>query len=125
MNIQQALDIADRMYPNLMDKDLKLHFLTAIEQLIHQEIVMKHEHTEDQETLPVYTVDSDPGTDLIIPDPYSEVYYYWIMYKIAEQNLEFDKVNAFNTEFENKYDTMSDWYTRTHMPLQAVPHIMI
>lgn len=117
MNIQKALDMADSMLPNMMDRPIKIAFLTEIEQYIHNEIVKKHEHTEEQEQLPVYTEDTDPGTELVIPDPYSNLYYYYIMAKIDEQNLEFDKFNTHWALFENKYDTMSDWYTREHMPL--------
>ena len=117
MNIQQALDMVDTMLPNMMSRKTKIAFLTEIEQYIHNEIVMKHEHTEEQETLPVYTEQTDPGTELVIPDPYSNLYYYYVMAKIDEQNLEIDKYNAHWALFENKYDTMSDWFTREHMPL--------
>lgn len=122
MNIQQALDMADAMLPNMMPREMKIAFLTEIEQLIHKEIVMKHRHTWEQRTMPEYTADTDPGTELIIPDPYSQLYYYYIMAKIDEQNLEFDKFNTHWALFENKYDTMSDWYTREHMPLTAMPY---
>lgn len=125
MNIQKALDMADSMLPNMMDRKLKIAFLTEIEQYIHNEIVMKHEHTEEQEQLPVYTEGTDPGTELVIPDPYSNLYYYYIMAKIDEQNLEFDKFNTHWALFENKYDTMSDWYTREHMPLSKASQYRI
>ena len=122
MTIQRALDMADRMLPNMMDRDLKIAFLSEIEQLIHQEIILKHEHTEEQEAMPAYTEDSDPGTVLVIPDPYSMLYVYYIMSKIDEQNLEFDKYNSHRALFENNYDNMSDWYTRNNMPLTAMRH---
>ena len=125
MNIQQALDMADNMLPNMMPRPMKIAFLTEIEQMIHNEIVLKHEHTEEQEVMPAYTENTDPGTELVIPDPYSNLYYYYIMAKIDEQNLEFDKFNAHWGLFENKYDTMSDWYTRNHMPLTAMPHFRL
>jgi len=125
MNIQEALDKADLMLPNLMPRTLKISFLNEIEQLVHQEIIMKHEHTEEQETLPKYTEDTDSGTELLIPDPYSSFYYYYIMSKIDEQNLEFDKFNSHYGLFQNRYDTMSDWYTREHQPLTAMPHFRL
>ena len=125
MNIQQALDKVDAMLPNMMSRALKIAFLSEIEQLIHQEIVMKHEHTEEQEQMPVYTEQTDPGTELLIPDPYSNLYYYYVMAKIDEQNLEFDKFNAHWELFANKYETMADWYTRNNMPLTALPHFRL
>lgn len=125
MTIQKALDTADEMMPNMMSRPLKIAFLTEIEQLIHQEIIMKHEHTPEQEAMPAYTVDTDAGTELLIPDPYSKLYYYYLISRIDEQNLETDKFNVHWALFESNYDTMSDWYTRNHMPLTAMPHFSL
>ena len=122
MNIQKALDLADQMKPNMMNREMKIHFLEEIDQLIHDEIIMKHEHTEEEETKPEYDKDTDPGTALLVPDPYSELYVYWLMSKIDLQNLEMDKYNNDRALFENAYETMSDWWTRNNMPLTALPH---
>ena len=120
MKLQEAVDITDDMKPNMMKRPLKFKYLTEIEQLIHQEIVMKHEHTEQQEEMPVYTEETDPETVLIVPDPYSMVYVYWLMSKIDIQNQEDARYNIDRAHFEQAYDTMSDWWTRTYMPLQTV-----
>ena len=118
MTLQEALDIADAMKPNMMDRQLKIKYLTEIEQLIWAEILMRHEHTEEQETKPVYTEETDPGTVLIVPDPYSIVYVYWLMSKIDIQNQEDARYNIDRAHFENAYDAMSDWWTRNYMPMQ-------
>lgn len=117
MTIQEALDIADEMKANMMSPRLKFKYLTEIEQLIHGEIVMKHEHTEEQEVKPVYTEESAPDTELIIPDPYSMLYVYWLMSKIDLQNQEDARYNVDRLHFDNAYNTMQDWYTREHMPI--------
>ena len=118
MTLQEALDIADAMKPNMMDRQLKVKYLTEIEQLIWAEILMRHEHTPEQETKPEYDEETDPGTVLIVPDPYSMVYTYWLMSKIDIQNQEDARYNIDRAHFENEYDTMSDWWTRTFMPIQ-------
>ena len=118
MTLQEVLDIVDEMKPNMMRRNLKMKYITEIEQLIHDEIVMKHAHTEEQEAKPVYTESSDPGTVLIVPDPYSMVYVYWLMSKIDMQNQEDGRYNIDRAHFENAYNTMSDWWTREHMPVQ-------
>lgn len=118
MTIQEALDQLDEMKPNMMSRRLKVKYLTEIEQLIYDEIVQKHVQAEEPAGKPVYTEDSDPGTVLIIPDPYSSVYLYWLMTKVDIQNQEDARYNIDRQHFENAYDTMSDWYTREHMPKQ-------
>ena len=117
MNIQQALEIADGMKPNMMDRQMKIAFLQEIEQLIYNEILLKHEHEPAQEVPPAYDEDTDDGTVLIVPDPYSMLYPYWLMSKIDLQNLEMDKYNNDRALFENAYNTMHDWWNRTYMPI--------
>ena len=144
MTVQECLSITDEMKPNMMSRMLKVKYITEIEQLIHREIVMKHypegfvppqeRHDPDTDPLgvwpapwpprpqpqpaPAYSESSDPGTVLVIPDPYSMVYVYWLMTKIDMQNQEDARYNIDRAHFENAYDTMSDWYTREHMPVQ-------
>lgn len=120
MKLQEAVDITDDMKPNMMKRPLKFKYLTEIEQLIHAEILMRHEHTEQQEEAPVYTEETDPETVLLVPDPYSMVYVYWLMSKIDIQNQEDARYNIDRAHFEQAYDTMSDWWTRTYMPIQTV-----
>ena len=119
MTIQEALDIADEMKPNMMSPRLKMKYLTEIEQLIHEEIILKHVHPAEHDARPVYTEESDTETVLRIPDPYSMVYVYWLMSKIDIQNQEDGRYNIDRAHFESAYDTMSDWYTREHMPKQT------
>ena len=146
MTIQQAIDMADTMKPNMMPQDTKVLFLQEIDQLIYKEILLKHAHTAEEEVLPVYVTpadeeaadadeqeeeseeeeseeESDSGDDreLLVPDPYSMLYLYWLMSKIDLLNQEIDKYNNDRALFENAYDTMSDWWTRTRMPLTARP----
>ena len=119
MTIQGALDMLDSMRPNMMERSVKISFLNNIEHLIHDEMVMRHEHTAAQETAPEYDDDTDGGTELLIPSPYDMLYVYWLMCQIDHVNMEYDKYNNDRTPFETAYDTAGDWYTRTHMPLQA------
>lgn len=117
MTLQEALDLTDEMKPNMMSRKLKIKYLQEIEQLIWAEIVLKHEHTAETEVKPAYTEDTDPGTALAVPDPYSMVYVYWLMTKIDMMNQEDGRYNVDRAHFENAYQTMSDWWTRTFLPV--------
>ena len=125
MTIQEALDLTDELKPNMMNRKTKIRFLQEIEQKIHAEILMKHEHAEEQETQPAYSEDTDPGTVLIVPDPYSMVYVYWLMYKIDILNQEDARLNADYEHFRAEYLTMSDWWNRTYMPLTRIRELLI
>ena len=119
MTIQEALDMIDEMKPNMMSRKMKIKYLNEIEGLVHQEIVMTHEHTEEEAIKPHYTEETEPGTEMIVPEPYSLLYVYWVMTKIDIQNMEDERYNADRAQFENHYNMMSDWWTRTRMPIQT------
>ena len=125
MTLQEALDLTDDMKPNMMSRKLKVKYLQEIEQLIFAEILMKHAHSEDQEVKPEYTEQTDPGTNLLVPDPYSMVYIYWLMSKIDIQNQEDGRYNIDRAHFENAYNTMSDWWNRTFTPNQTARELRI
>lgn len=119
MTIQEAIDRVDELKPNMMSVRLKIEFLTEIEQMIHDEIILKHAHTAAQEAKPEYSEDTDLMTELQVPDPYGrDVYTYWLMSRIDDQNQEDGRYNIDRAKFEHAYSTMADWWTREHMPVQ-------
>jgi len=117
MNLQAALDRADEMKPNMMARETKIAALSEIDGLIHREIILKHWHTPDMCVFKGYDEDTDPGTELLAPWPYDELYTYWLMAKIDDQNLEYDKYENDRAKFSAAYDMFHDWWRRTHMPL--------
>jgi len=119
MNIQEAIDLADQMKPNMMKRQAKLTFLTEIDRVIYRELVLKHEHTAEEETEPLYDSETDDGTELIMPSPYDMLYVYWLMSKIDLMNMEEEKYNNDRMLFENAYAQGSDWWTRERMPIQT------
>lgn len=151
MKIQEALDRIDIMRPNMMPKHFKIAALSELDGLIHREIIKNHtsgqprpmtlmeqiinlspedrqippEGPEPEEDFTGYTVETDPGTELLAPFPYDEIYLYWLASKVDFQNLEMDKFNNDRTMFNNSWEALSDWYTRTHMPKQRVRELRI
>ena len=84
----------------------------------------RYEIEEDTE-FTGYTVDTDRGTELLAPFPYDEIYTHYLMAKVDDNNLEWDKYNNDMLKFNNSYDTLSDWWTRTHLPKQRSRELRI
>lgn len=125
MTIQEALDLLDEMKPNMMSRKTKIKFLQEIEQLIHEEILMKHAHLPWQAIMPTYSEDTDPGTKLLAPDPYSMVYVYWLMSKVDIMTQEDGRYNIDRMQFEQAYQTLNDWWNRKFVPVPRVREIRI
>jgi len=125
MNIQEVLDMADQLKPNMMTRQVKIAFLQEIDQKIYIEILLKHEHTAEEEVMPEYDTDTDAGTELLVPDPYGILYVYWLCSKIDMLNQETEKYNNDRALFENAYNEMYDWWNRERMPIQRHRQIWI
>lgn len=118
MTIQQAMDKADRMKPNMMPTEDKIGFLSEIEGKIHEEIIMTHEHTAEEETRPEYDSETDPTTEMLVPAPYDMIYVYWLMAQIDHLNMEMDKYNNDRSLFEDAWGNFADYWNRKKMPIQ-------
>ncbi len=128
MKPMEAITLADEMKPNMMSTENKMRFLNEIEARVHGEIIMKHEHTDEQETCPVYTIPADPGDDqpdMLVPDKYAMLYVYWIESRIDELNQEMTKFNNNRTLFKAEWDNFFDDYIGGHMPLTAMTHFRV
>ena len=126
MNIQEALDLADSMKPNMMPRTVKIGFLEELDQKIYKEILLTHAHTAEEEVLPEYDADTAEGTELLVPDPYArQMYMYYLMSNIDMLNQETDKYNHDRALFETAYAEMQDWWNRTRMPVRRHRQIWI
>ena len=118
MNIQAAIDLANEMKPNMMTRETQVRFLSELDRTIHSELVMTHIHTMQESAVPEYDGDTDGSTELIAPERFCMVYVYYLMTKIDLMNMEMDKYNNDRALFESEYGELSDWWTRTKMPIQ-------
>ena len=125
MTLQEALSKVDELKDNMMLTATKIGFINEIEGIIHDEIVMKHEHTTEQEVCPVYDDATDTAVQLIAPDRFAMLYVYFVMSKIDMMNRETEEENNNRARFENKYRELQKWWIRNHMPLPKVNHFII
>jgi hypothetical protein len=108
----------------MMSRKLKIAALSELDGLIWQEIMLKHEG-QPMETFSGYDEDTDPGTELLAPFPYDEMYKYWLMARVDEQNLETTKYENDRTLFNGSYEMFHDFWRRTHMPKTTVRELRI
>lgn len=129
MRLQQAIDRVDEIRPNMQSRELKIAALSELDGLIWRELIDKHYLLPGEyirlSVMPEYDGDTDPGTKLLVPPPYDNIYTYWLMSKIDEQTLEQEKYNSDREMFNASYDSFSDYWTRTHMPKTRVRELRI
>lgn len=119
MTIQEAIDRIDSLKPNKFKVEQKIAWLSELDGMIFQELMSTHQNP------PVTAFDgyedcTAMDTQLLAPFPYTEVYQHYLAMQMDLSNAELQKYQNDKTLFNSVYMTLSDYYTRTHMPVQKV-----
>lgn len=121
--------------PNEVDDAVKLKMLKKCEHMIINEVILTHEHPVTDEkkieivnsTLKITSGDTlqehldsfGMDTELIVPEPYEEVYIHFLDQKIAYNNNDIKRYNVAATQYNNAMLTYQQWYNRTNNALRA------
>lgn len=102
------------------DKTL-VSWLSDFESQVYNEVILTHEDNEGITYKPFSrldkTFDTDKNLPLLIPEPYSVVYIYYLM-KQADFHLNEIARYAYSlNEFEKVYDTFKKYYHSRHSPI--------
>lgn len=118
--------------PNQVDDDLKLGWLKRCEQMIINEVIISHEHDladEDKVSLTVHgsTLKITPAgsleshmdsfgldTELLVPEPYDEVYIYYLDQKIGITQADTKRYNMAVTQYNNSLLAYQQYFNRTY-----------
>jgi hypothetical protein len=123
MKIKEAIDRADELSPNAFSQDLKRIWLSTLDHLIYEKIILTHEGHENV-TFAEYGEDTDLfETDLLVPEPFTEIYVYWLKAKMDEANGEYTAYIDDRQQYNTLYSDFSAWYNRTHMPIQTAREV--
>lgn len=124
MTIQDVLNLVDELKPNTMSVSAKVAFINEIEGKVHTEIIMRHEHTAEEEDMPSYDP-TDLTDEMLVEEPYHMLYVYWLEAKLDEQYREWDEYNNHRALFDAAWKEFAEHWTSTHMPIQYAPHYIL
>ena len=116
MKISEAISTVDALKPNNYTPEDKVGWLSTLDARVKSQIIDAHECGID---IHFYGYDSilDQETELLVPDPYDEMYLRWLEAMIDYHNSDDDRYNNAIILFNNAYEGYKKHYTRTHMPI--------
>ena len=112
MTIEQAIRLADEQRPNALMGATKIRWLTELEGRIVNEVYRNRREFEHIK-FSGYTQDTDVTTQLIVPDPYSDIYVYWLFMKTDYANNETDRFNNDAVMYNTAYLAYVNHINRT------------
>ena len=114
MTILDAIRRVDALRHNTFSQEEKVRWLATLDSRIHKEILSTHEGCPDFRP---YTAVTPLDQVLLVPEPYEELYLYWLQ---AFMDFYSDEAGRFNQSmqlFKAAYDAFEADYNRTHLPL--------
>lgn len=117
MKIREAIAQLQRVKPNQYDDGMLVKWISDLDGMVCDEIFRNHEGTDGVTLLP-YTVENDMDTELLIGDPYSDVYVKYLSAQVDFHNAEFSRYNNSMMMFTTAYQNYASWFKREHMPIQ-------
>ena len=122
MTIQMAIDMVDQLKPNMFQTGQKIAWLNDLDGLVWREIISTHEGTPDG-LFEGYDQDSNPGTDLLVPEPYTDIYRHYLAAQMDIANRDNGEYAKDMALFNSAWQTLCDYWNRTHTPIARVKHI--
>lgn len=124
MTIQEAIARVDAIKPNRYKLEQKIAWLGNLEGQIYNELVLTHDNPDMLARIE-FSGNMDTDQRLIAPRPYDEVYTLYLQSQIDLSNMEIAKYNSTKTLYNNAYQTLVDFWNRTHMPRGPVTHFKL
>lgn len=119
MKIQEAMDQVDMLTANQIPGEQKIRWLSNLDKLISVEIHGGREAVGDL-VFAGYSEDVDLSTELLVPEPYDEIYRWWLEMKIQDVNGEMVRYNNAANKYNMALMTYMDYVNRTYPRKKAV-----
>lgn len=115
MTLEAACALGDRIAGNQIPLPIKVRWLSCLDGQIHREILQTH--AGNGCTFEGYDGDTEPQQVLLIPEPYDEIYRWYLEMQIHDTNGEILKYNNAAERFNSALLAYGDWVNRTRLPL--------
>lgn len=119
MTLREAINKIDNQKPNAFSQDEKIEWLSRLDGRVVDEIISTHEGAEDID-FKGYDKDTDLDTNLLVNEPYDDLYLRWLETMIDYTNNEYGRYNNSLLMFRTSYGEFANWYNRTHLPVKKV-----
>lgn len=129
MQIKELFARIDEVMANDWSKELKIAWLNEIERQVIDEVFATHEMSKEDvmraAAFTGYTVATPEDTILLVRDPYSALYQYYLEAQIARANGDSTQQKDATTLFDNMYLTYRRYINRTCRPINKASTFLI
>lgn len=113
MKIQDVLARVDELKPNKFSEEQKVRWLSNLELIAYEQVVRWHKDCEHLKPEP-YDPAADIDAELMIEDPWSEVYVHWLSAQIDYYNGDLGRYQNSAVSYNSTFTAWANWFNRNH-----------
>lgn len=120
MTVNDAISYVDEIRPNHYPDGMKVKWLSTVEGIIYNEILKTHKLNEGEEVIEFegYTEDTNMDTELLVKEPYVDVYTNYLLSMIDYSNGEVNRYVNSAAMFNQNFKDFANYWNRTHVPIK-------
>lgn len=135
MTLTELISKVDSLRANQVPEDVKREWVSEVELLLINEVVLTHEIPQWVAEHEIYEryqqsngrellFDDYSDFELLVPVPYDGLYYWWIVSNIDLIEGNTERYINDHKMYNDSCLTFKDWYNRTYMPVQKTKSFM-
>lgn len=113
MTINEAIAVFDAEVPNQYSRTEKIKWLDACDRDIYENIILPRQGAE-MINFNGYCDDSVGDTQLLVLEPYTDIYRFWLEAQVDFSNREHSAFNNAMTMYAQYYSNFTNAYFRKH-----------
>ncbi len=124
MTLKEAIVKFDTEKSNTVPDELKIGWLSSLDSSVFHTLVLTHENTDNISFSP-YTAESSEDTVLIIPEPFTDIYFHYLAMK---SDLYYSDINKYSVDlalYSSLYLDFERYYNRKYMPIKLTQYFNV
>lgn len=113
MTLDKLLKRIDQQKPNAYTRQEKIEWVNQLDGMVQTKVIDTH---ADADRFWMAYTDDDGDTELLVPEPFDQIYMHWLEAKIDYANAEYGKYNNSMAMYNAVWSEYCRWYNRTHEP---------
>ena len=113
MKIRDVIEQVDRLRRNTYEQKDKIRWLSQLDWRVKHQVIDTSKEGESM-AFSGYNEDTDPDTELLVAEPYDEIYLRYLEAQIEYYDQQEDRYNNAIALFDEAWDRFAKWYIRTH-----------
>lgn len=117
ITLSKAIKQADALCENRYDNETKIRWISNLDFEVADKIINKSKNGKDFQ-FNGYDENTPGETELLVPEPFAEVYIFWIHSQIARFDNDEARYQSSAAAYYNAFQSYAEYFNRENEPVE-------